>query len=244
MSAKQASTIRVGLAIARLSQSLNDLKRFIQAQNIDLFVFPEGHLQADQLPRAKEFISKTKRWVITGIDDTSQSSCPVEQAILINPDGEIVALHTKTSLTQSELDRGYVPGRTIEPLDTPWGKIGVAICFEIHFPEVTRTLALKGARLIVNPIGTGMWHERQYKQWNAIASARASENEVPVVGVSHYNDTIPMAYAYDEWGDRLVCCRDQNRLVVVDIKLPDVTKKRKFAQRRPELYSIISQSEN
>jgi len=244
MSENMASSIKIGLAVARPNDALAELGKFIADTDCDLLIFPEGFLDSDEIDEAVEIVRRQLSWVLCGVDDHRPINQKQETAILFNNHGTIVGEHVKTSLTTAEIESCYGPGDSLEPLDTPWGKIGIAICYEIHFPEVARTLALKGARMIINPIGTGMWHERQFRQWNAIASARASENEVPVVGVSHYNYAIPLAFAYDEWGDCIVRCRDQNRLVVVDINLPDVTKKRKFDQRRPELYSIITQAKN
>ncbi len=54
--------------------------------------------------------------------------------------------------------------------------------------------------LLVNIIGTGMYHDLQFEQWTSLAKARAIENEVYVIGCSHFNDEIPMAYAFDPSG--------------------------------------------
>ena len=179
---------------------------------------------------------------MTGIDDYRYSGKKYETAIIIDPSGDIVGEHKKTSLTDYEIENGYCQGDSIKVIDTVFGKIGIAICYEIHFPEVSRIYALQGAKFIFNPVGTGMWHEHQYEQWNSIARARASENGVFVLGCSHFNNTIPFAFAYTTNGECLVKSREVNRVVYVSLDLDKYQIKKNFSQRRPELYNDITKN--
>ena len=84
-----------------------------------------------------------------------------------------------------------------------------------------------------------MWDEAQFKVWNAIARARASENNVFVVGCSHFNDHIPIAFAYAPSGECLVSSREKNSMVPVVLRLAKHKTGMDFDQRRPELYSDL-----
>ncbi|MBI4947677.1 MAG: carbon-nitrogen hydrolase family protein [Bacteroidetes bacterium] len=172
------------------------------------------------------------------MEDRRKSGKKFQTSIIIDPSGNIVGEHQKTSITKWEVENGYSRGDSINVVDTKIGSIGLAICYEIHFPEISRIYALKGAKIILNPIGTGMWHESQLKQWTSIASARASENNVYVLGCSHFNDAIPLAFAYDPNGNCLVLSRDANRLITVTIDLNKLGEEQ-FSQRRPELYGEL-----
>ena len=87
-------------------------------------------------------------------------------------------------------------------------------------------MALENPRLMVNIIGTGMYHQRQYSQWRALARARAIENELPVAGCCHYCGEIPLAFAFDENGDQLL----------------EVKSEGYMKDRRPELFTPLAAS--
>lgn len=233
--------VRLGLVIAQ--KDFTELERFVTA-DVDVLLFPEGFLDSDNIAKAQELTSKNGKWLITGVDDRRQKDKKIETAIVINPQGKIIGEHQKTSITRWEIDHGYSRGDSINTITTDFSIIGISICYEIHFPEITRVYALNGAEIIFNPIGTGMWHENQYRQWNNIASARASENGVFVVGCSHFTDTIPIAYAYAPDGMPIVTSREINRLIPVTIdptKYDDVIN---INKRRPELYQDLVEAKN
>jgi len=237
--------ISVGAVIAKpeynTSEVLSELKKYLATPKVDLLLFPEGYIHSDNLKDVAEIVKGNGKWLVCGMDDYRKTGEKHETAVVINPKGEIVGEHQKTSLTSGELEKGYSNGNRIEPINTEFGKIGICICYEIHFPEIARVHALKGARVIFNPIGTGMWNEKQYRQWNSVAQTRASENKAYVVGCSHFNDTIPIAFAYDPDSECIVQARDCNRLVKINIDLErfPIEKYNNFKQRRPELYGVI-----
>jgi N-carbamoylputrescine amidase len=70
-------------------------------------------------------------------------------AVLIGPAG-IVGVHHKMHIALNE-KQYYYPGNTAEVFDTELGKIGMIICYDARFPELSRILALKGAEIIVCP---------------------------------------------------------------------------------------------
>ena len=55
--------------------------------------------------------------------------------------------------------------------------------------------------LLVNLIGTWMYNKEQFEQWTTICKARAIENEICVVGCSHFYEEIPLAFAYTPKGE-------------------------------------------
>ncbi len=73
----------------------------------------------------------------------------------------------------------YVAGNDYPIWDTPFGKVGLAMCSEIYVPEVARALALRGAELIFMPAGIDKG--RLWATWRTLVSARAIENLAIVV---------------------------------------------------------------
>ena len=95
-------------------------------------------------------------------------------ATLFLPDGSRHE-YRKTHLPFMGADRFCAPGDRLEPVDTPWGRLGVLVCFDLRFPEPARTLALKGADLIVVPTN---WPQGAEVSADHICIARAAENRL------------------------------------------------------------------
>lgn len=98
------------------------------------------------------------------------NSCPV-----ISPAGEILHIYDKIQLVGEE-KQTFRAGEKELVVDTPFGKIGVCICWDMQFPEICRMLALAGARLVLCP--TWGWeeiygHARAYENGIFVASAMA-----------------------------------------------------------------------
>jgi hypothetical protein len=72
-------------------------------------------------------------------------------AVLIGRDGEMAGVYRKNFLTHEELDEGIIPGTETPVFETDFGKLGLAICFDIFFLEVGAGLAAEGAELVLWP---------------------------------------------------------------------------------------------
>ena len=108
--------------------------------------------------------------------------------LVIGPTG-LLGTYSKThvaAFAYGEGDRAdekvwWSPGQSLEVFDTPVGRIGVEICYDIWFPEVARTLTLKGADLIVNVSAAVCGFE---EAWDHMLFARSLENVIPYLHVS------------------------------------------------------------
>ena len=169
----------------------------------------------------QNFLSKTARthkiWLVGGsiplvanVSDKVLNSC-----LVYNEFGEQVARYDKIHLFNLDLgNEHYHEGRTIEPghqvvvVDSPFGRLGLAICYDLRFPELFR--AMKGVDIIVLPSAftetTGKVH------WEVLVRARAIENLAYVVAAAqggyHVNgrETHGNSMIVDPWGrvlDRL-----------------------------------------
>lgn len=70
-------------------------------------------------------------------------------AVLIGPDGELVGVQHKAHACRDEKEY-YAPGDQISTFDTALGRVGLQLCYDVRFPELTRVQALDGAELIVS----------------------------------------------------------------------------------------------
>jgi predicted amidohydrolase len=108
-------------------------------------------------------------------------------ALLIGPDG-LIGCYSKTHVGARINEEGVViekawwsPGTELPVFRTPLGRIGIEICYDISFPEVARTLTLKGAELIVNLSAATRGRE---EHWTHNLFTRATENAVWYLHVS------------------------------------------------------------
>lgn len=93
-------------------------------------------------------------WLLPGSFAMRQGGAIVNRAPLIAPGGT-VHWTEKHRMTRFEAEEwGVSPGTRPSPFDTPWGKVGVAICYDAEFPPITRALAEAGAFLILVPACT------------------------------------------------------------------------------------------
>jgi predicted amidohydrolase len=99
-------------------------------------------------------------------------------AVLICPDGS-VRQYRKAHVPRLGLDNYCAPGDTgFTPFETPVGRLGLLICYDLRFPEAARTLALRGAELLVI---ISNWPRDATDYPDLLTRARASENRLPAV---------------------------------------------------------------
>lgn len=104
-------------------------------------------------------------------------------SVLIGPDGGIIGVYRKTHPFPSErLACGgwTTPGEKAEVYDTALGKIGMIVCYDGDFPELSRELTVKGAEIITRPAA----FMRSFEIWDLTCRARAYDNHVYVIGVN------------------------------------------------------------
>lgn len=217
------------------------MQEYLKKATGDIIVFPEGYLPSDRLKEAEELARNYQKWIITGHED--QGARRSLYTSIISPDEGVVFTHCKTALTQGDRNKGALEGRDIEVYSSPFGILGIVLCYEIHFPEVARIEAIKGAQVLFNTVGTGMWHEQQFDEWTSIAKARAIENRCFILGCTHYCDPIPMIYAYDPHGKCLLLKRNEEGMGEVNIDLGSIDERDYMRDRNPAAYTDLGKGE-
>ena len=169
-------------------------------------------------------------------------------AVIIGKDGRLIGRYRKTHLPQNEVEAGSTAGSTLPVFDTEIGRIGVQICYDQFFPEVTRVFALQGAEIVFCPIwGDGRADNAVY---DAVVRTRAVDNSVYYV-TSTYNLRSLIA---DPSGRILADTAGKPGVVFADVDLDapryepwlSVTGAAEFRylwprERRPALYNCINQ---
>ena len=150
--------------------------------------------------------------------------------LLLRPNGKIAAVYRKIHLFDVDLrDRGggryqeskaFAPGREIVVAETPFGGIGLSICYDLRFPELYRAMADRGARWIAIP--SAFARETGRDHWELLVRTRAVENQAFVVAAAQWGDcgagraSHGRSLIVDPWGVVLACAPDAPGLVVAD----------------------------
>lgn len=176
-------------------------------------------------------------------------------AYIFSPEGALLAKHRKVHLFDvtipgkvnfKESDT-LTAGDQLTIFETPWLKIGVAICYDLRFPELFRKMALEGVSLIVVPAAfnttTGPAH------WELLARARAVDNQVFVALCSPANVASDPYVSYghslvaNSWGALIGELGKEPEVLVVDLDLSHLETIRNqlplLKHRRPDVYGLF-----
>ncbi len=119
-------------------------------------------------------------YVVIGLVERSRGKI-YNSAALLGPEG-LIGKHRKTHLPYLGLDRFADHGdMRFHVYETPVGRLGIAICFEVRFPENPRVLALSGAETVVLPTN---WPEGAEQVPEFVVNTRAYENRINVVAAN------------------------------------------------------------
>jgi predicted amidohydrolase len=100
----------------------------------------------------REMARKHRIWLVPGSIFELRDGLTYNMTPVIDPDGEVVARYRKM-FPFTPYEEGVTPGREFCVFDVPGvGRFGVAICYDIWFPELTRTLVSMGAEVILSPV--------------------------------------------------------------------------------------------
>lgn len=134
---------------------------------------------------------------------------------VFNDDGSLICKHRKVHLFDIDIN-GEIsfkesdtlsPGNEITVFDCKYGRIGVAICYDIRFPDMFKIMALQGAKLVVIPAAFNMTTGPAH--WELTIKSRALDNQVYVAAVSPSRDLNSSYIAYGNscitspWGDTI-----------------------------------------
>ncbi len=137
-------------------------------------------------------------------------------AVIIGRDGSIVGRYRKTHLPLGELVTGTEAGDSFPVFDTDIGRVGMQVCYDHMYPEVTRLLALNGAEIVFTPVmGDGRYENTAHE---AVARARAIDNTV--FYVTSMRD-VPSSLIVDTTGRVVADTKGTPGVVFADVDLDE-----------------------
>ena len=173
-------------------------------------------------------------------------------AFCFDREGRMIGRHRKTHLFDIDVEGGIrfmesdtlTAGDSATVIDTEFGKIGVAICYDVRFPELFRRMTLDGARMVILPAAFNMTTGPAH--WDITMRARALDNQIFFAANSPARDEEGIYVAYGNscivspWGDFIAHADEKECILYADIDFDYEDSIRNqlplLKHRRPELY--------
>ncbi len=162
-------------------------------------------------------------------------------SVLLDPRGDLLAAYRKIHLFDVELpgrlthqeSRYVLPGETpvAVPLPEVGLTLGVAICYDLRFPELFRSLVDRGTQVIVLP--SAFARETGRDHWEVLVRARAVENQIYVIAPNQYGEHSPGLVTYgrslivDPWGLVLAQAGDGEGTITTELRLEEIDRRRR-----------------
>ncbi len=220
-----------GARLAVLPENFAFMGQHMQQQRELAESLGAGPIQ-DQLCRwARHY----RLWIVAGtLPLRIEGSDKLHAACLVyNELGECVAQYDKIHLFDVEVPEQdecyresavFSPGRETVVIDSPVGKLGLAVCYDLRFPELFRRLQAQGAEVLVLPAAfteaTGAAH------WHTLLRARAIENLCHVAAAAQTGQhasgrhTYGHSIIYSPWGDTLAKLHTASGIAIAELDLP------------------------
>jgi predicted amidohydrolase len=192
-------------------------------------------------------------WLVAGSMPEREGERLYNTAFVFDPAGNQIACHRKAHLFDIDIEGGqrfkesdtFTAGDAVTVFDTPFGRLGLCICFDMRFPELSLAMAKAGAQAILAPAAFNMTTGPAH--WELLFRQRAVDNQLFTVGVAPARD--PSA-SYVSYGNSMVCspwgtvlCRADGdpALLLTDLDFAQNAAIRSqlplLSARRPELYT-------
>ncbi len=162
-------------------------------------------------------------------------------SLLFAPDGALVASYRKLHLFDVDVTDGVrftesdtiAPGQEVVVAETPLGRLGLSICYDLRFPELYRALVDRGAELIAVPSAFTLMTGKDH--WHALVRARAIETQTWVLAPgqwgAHDDEGLRHSYGHslivDPWGTVVAQCGDGEGICLAEIDLGRVERVRR-----------------
>lgn len=184
----------------------------------DLIVLSEYTLDGPVPEDLKNWCRRNHRYLIVGGKDPAPQQQFYDSAFVIDPTGEIVFKQAKSVPIQFFKDG--LPAPKQELWESPWGRIGICICYDLSYTRVTDQLAKLGAQLLIVPtMDVADWGRHQHELHALVAPVRAAEYHLPIFrlassGISQAVDSTGRVVARAQFPG-------QNEILFAELALPE-----------------------
>lgn len=176
---------RLDRVLMLLDQSDAGLVMLPELWQTGFFHFDQYEAGADKTPKAlavlREKAAARKCWIHAGSFLERAGGAIFNTSLLLNPCGEIAARYQKVHLfgLNAQEKQLLTPGRQAVSAATPFGRLGLAACYDLRFPEQFRKMGEQGA---AGFLVAACWPAERLSHWRLFCQARAAENQAFLLG--------------------------------------------------------------
>jgi len=173
--------------------------------------------------------AKANRIAVIGSLREAASQYPKNTAVAIGTNGQIISRYSKIHLfSPAKEDEHFIPGTDLGIFSLGPLTCGLAICYDLRFPELFRIYAQKGVQAVFVP---SAWPASRIRHWELFIQARAAENQMYVIGVNTAGTTPVDRYsgssmAADPHGNIISRANEAEQLLFMDLDPAEVTAAR------------------
>ena len=193
MQKTRLALVQMNSLINAKKQNLAKLKKYIEiaaANHAHIICFPELSVHGysknlykesaepiDEISRIlKEWSKEYSLCILAGLAEKAHNKKPYITHLVVQPDAE-TGIYRKTHLGKSEKPY-FSEGNSLPVFKTPTATIGIQICWDLHFPEISAIMSLKGAEIIFAPHASPTVVGDRKEIWLRYLTARAYDNAV------------------------------------------------------------------
>lgn len=227
-----------------------------KASNFPVYAQKDGESNWKKL---SDVAKKCGTYLIAGSMPERDGEKIYNTSYVFDKEGNQIAKHRKMHLFDCDIPGGatfhesdtLTAGNEVTVFDTDFGKIGLMICFDIRFPELSRLMTDKGARLVIVPAAFNMTSGPLW--WDIMFRTRATDNQFFMAGCSPARDE---KGCYIAWGHSLVVdpfgrilnqLNEKESILYQDIDLTQVETLRQqykiLKSRRRDIYKLTEISQ-
>lgn len=169
--------------LAQHNRLIQTNRLFQRHTNLNLVVLPEYTLDGEPTEALKDWCRTNQKFLIVGGKQPLGDTNYYNTAFVISTNGEVVFKQVKSVPIQ--FFRDGLPAPEQKVWDSPWGKIGICICYDLSYTRVTDALVRHGAQMLIVPtMDVETWGQHQHELHARIAPVRAAEYGIPIFRVA------------------------------------------------------------
>lgn len=202
----------------------------------------KAQLQNDDVTLAsfRQLADELDTWILAGslVIKKPDDNRLANRSFLIRPDGTIASQYDKIHMFDVELDNGeshkesraYAPGDQAVLAETPWGQIGLSVCYDVRFAHLYQALAQAGATIFTVP--AAFTHTTGLAHWEILLRARAIENGAYIIAPAQCGQNSEKRRTYghsmiiNPWGEILAEMGEEPGFITANIDTDEIVRRR------------------